>query len=261
MPNTQPQTHLRHANKTAIVTGGGSGIGKAISLRLAEEGASLIILEIAEEAGESTATHIREKGGSAKFIPCNVANTQSVRDAFSQIPKIDILVNSAGIAHVGNIEQTSPEDLDRIYVVNVKGVYHCLHFALPAMLKKGGGTILNIASIAAKVGISDRFAYSMSKGAVLSMTLSIARDYVEKGIRCNCLCPARIHTPFVDGYLEKNYPAEKEVMLEKLSKYQPLGRMGTPEEVAALAAFLCSEEAAFITGTAYDIDGGVTLLR
>lgn len=247
--------------KTAVITGAGSGIGKAIALRLAKDGASLVILELSEKAAEATKGEILSAGGEARVIPCDVSNTESVQSAFSSLERVDILVNNAGIAHVGNVELTTPADLDKIYSVNVKGVYHCLHFALPFMLKQGQGVVLNMASIASKIGIQDRFAYSMSKGAVLSMTLSIARDYVDKGIRCNCVCPARIHTPFVDGYLEKNYPDNKAEMFEKLSKFQPIGRMGSPDEIAALAAFLCSDDAAFITGAAYDVDGGVTSLR
>jgi len=253
-------TAPRFAGKTALITGAGSGIGAAIATRLAGEGASVIIFELTEEAGKKTADAIIAARGAVQVITGDVSNTESVRSAFAQIENLDILVNNAGIAHVGTVEQTGPEDLDRIYSVNVKGIYHCLHFGVPLLLKKGG-VILNLASIASKIGIQDRFAYSMSKGAALAMTLSVARDYVDKGIRCNCLCPARIHTPFVDGFLEKNYPANKEEMFRKLSAYQPLGRMGTPDEVASLAAFLCSDEASFITGAAYDIDGGVISLR
>ncbi|MGI9241733.1 MAG: SDR family NAD(P)-dependent oxidoreductase, partial [Verrucomicrobiales bacterium] len=194
--------------------------------------------------------------------PCDVSDTESVKEAIGGISNLDVLVNNAGIASIGNVETTSPADLDRIYGVNVKGVYHCMHFAVPKMIESGGGVILNLASIASKVGIQDRFAYSMSKGAVLTMTLSVARDYVDQGIRANCICPARIHTPFVDGYLEANYPeSERPEMFQKLSEYQPIGRMGEPGEVAELATFLCSENAAFITGSAFDIDGGATLLR
>ena len=176
---------------------------------------------------------------------------------------VEILVNNAGIAHIGTVENTNEEDFDRILSVNAKGVYNCLHFLLPRMAKTGGGAVLNLASVASRLGISERFAYSASKGAVLAMTLSVAKDYLEQGIRCNCLCPGRIHTPFVDGYLEKYYPEEEKraEMFRKLSEYQPIGRMGKPEEIASLAAFLCSDEASFITGSAYDIDGGTMLLR
>jgi NAD(P)-dependent dehydrogenase (short-subunit alcohol dehydrogenase family) len=156
---------------------------------------------------------------------------------------------------------TTPADLDRLYQVNVRGVYHCLHFGVELMLRHGGGAIVNLASVASKVGIQDRFAYSMTKGAVLTMSLSVARDFIDKGIRCNCVCPARVHTPFVDGFLAKNYPGREEEMFAKLAASQPLGRMGQPQEIADLVAFLCSDQAAFITGSAYDIDGGFTLLR
>lgn len=248
--------------KHAVVTGGGSGIGRAISKKLAADGCHVVILEKNPEAGEEVVAEIENSAGSAEVLPCDVSATGEVSAVFERLERCDILVNNAGLASIGNVENTTPEELDRIYSVNVKGVFHCLHFAIPKMLAHGGGAILSLASIASKIGIRDRFAYSMSKGAVLTMTLSVARDYVEKNIRANCLCPARVHTPFVDGFLEKNYPPEqREEMFRQLSEYQPLGRMGTPEEIADLAAFLCSEKAAFITGSAYDIDGGVTNLR
>lgn len=248
-------------NKQAAVTGAGSGIGRAIATRFAQAGASVAILDFSESAAKAVAEEISHAGGTARAVFCDVSSLDSVRQAFDSLGRLDILINNAGIAHVGTVEQTTPEDLDRIYSVNVKGVYHCLHAGVPKMRASGGGVILNLASIASKIGIADRFAYSMSKGAVLSMTLSVARDYVDKGIRCNCVCPARIHTPFVDGFLAKAYPDNQAEMFAKLSAYQPLGRMGTPEEVAALAHFLCSDEASFITGAAYDIDGGVINLR
>lgn len=248
--------------RTTVVTGGGSGIGRAIALRQAKAGDRVVIFERDEAAGSVVADEIGRAGGSASVIACDVAETASVRAAFDRLERVDALVNNAGVAHIGNVEKTTPEDLDRLYQVNVKGVYHCLHFAVPKMVAQGGGAILNLASIASKIGLADRFAYSMSKGAVLTMTLSVARDYVDKQIRCNCVCPARVHTPFVDGYLEKNYPPEERgAMFDKLSKYQPVGRMGKPEEVASLAHFLLSDEAAFVTGAAYDLDGGVIGIR
>lgn len=251
----------RFADRHALVTGGGSGIGQAIALRFAAEGAVITILELRPEAGEETARLIREAGGVASVIAADVSDTASVKGAFSGLERLDILVNNAGIAHIGNVLTTTPEDLDRLYAVNVRGVYHCLHFGVEKMVASGGGVILNMASIASKVGIADRFAYSMTKGAVLTMTLSVARDFVEKKIRCNCICPARVHTPFVDGFLARNYPGKEAEMFERLAAGQPIGRMGEPSEVASLAAFLCSAEAAFITGSAYDLDGGFTLLR
>jgi NAD(P)-dependent dehydrogenase (short-subunit alcohol dehydrogenase family) len=251
----------RLAGKHALVTGGGSGIGRAISQRLAGEGAQVAILELHAEAGEHVAAEVRAAGGAARVIAADVGDTDSMRAAFAQIERLDLLVNNAGIAHVGNVLETGPEDLDRIYRVNVKGVYHGLHFGVAKMLAGTGGAIVNLASIVSKLAVEDRFAYGMSKGAVLTMTLSVARDFIARGIRCNCVCPARVHTPFVDGFIAKNYPGKEREMFEKLSAAQPIGRMGRPEEVAALVAFLCSDEAGFITGSAYDIDGGVTLLR
>ncbi|MES2693655.1 MAG: glucose 1-dehydrogenase [Verrucomicrobiota bacterium] len=251
----------RLAGKHALVTGGGSGIGAAISQRLAAEGAQVAILEAKEEAGAAVLAKIREAGGSARVLAADVSNTEAMRAAFDQLERLNILVNNAGIAHVGNVLTTAPADIDRIYSVNVKGVYHGLHFGVPKLLAAGGGAIVNLASIASKIALADRFAYSMSKGAVLTMTLSVARDFVDKGIRCNCVCPARVHTPFVDGFIAKNYPGKETEMFAKLSAAQPIGRMGQPEEIAGLVAYLCSDEAGFVTGSAYDIDGGATLLR
>lgn len=245
----------------AVVTGAGSGIGRATALQLASDGYDVRIFELSAEAAGETLSLLQKAGGTGAIQAVDVSSTESVRAAFAGLARLDVLVNNAGIAHIGNVLNTSPEDLDRIYQINVRGAYHCLHFGIPIMLKNGGGSIVNLASIASKVGIPDRFAYSMSKGAVFSMTLSVARDFVDKGIRCNCVCPARVHTPFVDGFLAKNYPGQEAEMFAKLSAGQPIGRMGEPEEIATLIAFLCSNKAAFITGSAYDIDGGFTLLR
>ena len=245
----------------AVVTGAGSGIGRATALQLASDGYDVRIFELSAEAAGETLGLLQKAGGTGAIQTVDVSNTESVRAAFAGLARLDVLVNNAGIAHIGNVLNTSPEDLDRLYQINVRGAYHCLHFGIPIMLKNGGGSIVNLASIASKVGIPDRFAYSMSKGALFSMTLSVARDFVDKGIRCNCVCPARVHTPFVDGFLAKNYPGQEAEMFAKLSAGQPIGRMGEPEEIATLIAFLCSNKAAFITGSAYDIDGGFTLLR
>jgi NAD(P)-dependent dehydrogenase (short-subunit alcohol dehydrogenase family) len=245
----------------AVVTGAGSGIGRATALQLASDGYDVRIFELSAEAAGETLGLLQKAGGTGAIQAVDVSSTESVRAAFADLARLDVLVNNAGIAHIGNVLNTSPEDLDRLYQINVRGAYHCLHFGIPIMLKNGGGSIVNLASIASKVGIPDRFAYSMSKGALFSMTLSVARDFVDKGIRCNCVCPARVHTPFVDGFLAKNYPGQEAEMFAKLSAGQPIGRMGEPEEIATLIAFLCSNKAAFITGSAYDIDGGFTLLR
>jgi NAD(P)-dependent dehydrogenase (short-subunit alcohol dehydrogenase family) len=252
---------FRLDGKIAVVTGAGSGIGRAIANTFTTAGARVFVLDRDTRAGEETAANLRAKGGMATAIACDVASAESVQAAFGGIdreaPRLDILVNNAGIVHIGTVENTSEGDLDRIYAVNVKGLFLCSQAAVPRMKKIGGGAILNLASIASLIGVVDRFAYSMSKGAVLAMTRSIAVDFIGDKIRCNCVCPARVHTPFVDGYLKNTYPGREPEMFKQLSEYQPVGRMGTPEEVAALALYLCSDEASFITGQAYPIDGGV----
>jgi NAD(P)-dependent dehydrogenase (short-subunit alcohol dehydrogenase family) len=245
----------------AVVTGGGSGIGRATALQFAKDGFDVRIFDLYLEGALETLELIRAAEGTGSCENVDVAETESVRAAFNRLPRLDALINNAGVAHVGNVLQAAPDDIDRLYRINIRGVYQCLHFGIPLMLQSGGGSIVNLASIASKLGIPDRFAYSMSKGAVLSMTLSVARDFVDKGIRCNCVCPARVHTPFVDGFLAKNYPDREAEMFAQLSAGQPIGRMGTPGEIASLIAFLCSPQASFITGSAYDIDGGFTLLR
>lgn len=252
-------------NKIAVVTGGGSGIGKAISLLFAKQGATVIILDLNTEGAVEVAREIQQAKQKAYAIPCNVASQTAVAEVFEMIlfqtKRIDILVNNAGIAHIGNVLTTTEEDFDRVYQVNVKGVYNCLKAGVEKMVAGGGGVILNLASVASTVGLQDRFAYSMSKGAVLTMTLSVAKDFIDQNIRCNCISPARVHTPFVDGFLKNNYPGREKEMFEKLSQTQPIGRMGTPEEIASLALFLCSDEAGFITGSNYPIDGGFVTLN
>jgi 2-keto-3-deoxy-L-fuconate dehydrogenase len=247
--------------KTAVVTGGASGIGKAISELFARQGAMVHILELNENAAIELANALNTEGGITCAHMCDVANQASVKAVFDTIGILDILVNNAGVAHIGNVENTSESDLDRIVNINIKGVFNCLQAAMPLLKKAGGGSIINMASVAALVGISDRFAYSMSKGAVYAMTLSVAKDYLKDNIRCNSISPARVHTPFVDGFLAKNYPDNQSEMFEKLSKSQPIGRMAKPEEVAALALYLCSDVASFITGTDYPIDGGFVKLN
>jgi NAD(P)-dependent dehydrogenase (short-subunit alcohol dehydrogenase family) len=251
--------------KNAIITGGGSGIGQAIAYLFAENGAQVRVLELKAEAAAETVDRIHEAGGQAEVYTCDMSDQQQVMRVIGEINhrdgKLDILVNCAGVAHIGNLGGTSEADMDRIYAVNIKGVYNGMYAVISQMLKQGGGVILNMASVAAAVGIPDRFAYSMSKGAVLTMTLSVARDYIDRNIRCNSISPARVHTPFVDGFLAKNYPGQEQEMFDKLSKTQPIGRMAKPEEVAALALFLCGDEAGFITGCDYPIDGGFIRLN
>ena len=217
-------------NKVAIVTGGGSGIGKAISLTFAKQGAKVHILDFNIDGANETVSEINAFDEKAEAHKCDVSNQQNVNEVIQKITStetIDILINNAGIAHVGNIEAVEENDLDRLYNVNIKGVYNCIKASLPLLKENGGGVILNLASIASSVGISDRFAYSMTKGAVLTMTYSIAKDYINDRIRCNCISPGRVHTPFVDGFIKNNYPGREKEMFENLSKTQPIGRMGT----------------------------------
>ncbi|MDP4129453.1 MAG: SDR family oxidoreductase [Bacteroidota bacterium] len=248
-------------NKHAIITGGGSGIGKAIAELLAAQGAHAHIVDLNAENANQTAKEITGKQGKATAHICDVSDQGAVKKMFSEIKTIDILVNSAGISHVGNVETTTEQDFDKIFKVNVKGVYNCLYAAVPIMKAAKAGVIVNIASIANHVGLVDRFAYSMSKGAVFAMTLSVARDYLHEGIRCNSISPARVHTPFVDGFIAKNYPGKEKEMFDKLSKSQPIGRMARTTEIASLALYLCSEESSFITGMDYPIDGGFLTLN
>lgn len=251
--------------KITVITGAGSGIGKAIAERFAAQKSKVYLLDLNEQALVETTQGIAAAGGKAKSMTCNVVDQSGVVTIFDQIAasekRIDILVNSAGIAHIGKLETTSEKDFDRILNVNVKGVYNAMFAAISHMKKQGGGVILNLASVAASLGLSDRFAYSMSKGAVLSMTLSVAKDYIGDNIRCNCISPARVHTAFVDGFLKANYPGREQEMFDKLSKTQPIGRMGKPSEIAALALYLCSDEAGFVTGCDYPIDGGFVKLN
>ena len=247
-------------DKVTVITGGGSGIGEAICKKFTEKGANVIIIDTNETQGHRVAQETK-----AAYLKCDISDPNSVQETFKKIENLhgftEILINNAGIAHIGNITETSPEDFDKIMNVNVRGSYLCIKASIEAMIKNQKGCILNMASVASNLGIPDRFAYSTSKGAVYTMTLSVARDFIDKGIRCNCICPARVHTPFVDNYLKENYPGNEKEMFAKLEATQPIGRMAKPEEIAALAAYICSDEASFVTGSAFDIDGGFTLLK
>ena len=250
-------------NKISIITGGGSGIGKSIALLFSKQESTVHILDL-EGNTQAVVDNINASGGKSFFHKCDIAKQEEVKAVIESIlapgKNIDILVNNAGIAHIGTVETTSDEDMVRLFNVNVKGMYNCMHEVIPSM-KKTGGVVLNLASVASSVGIPDRFAYSMTKGAVIGMTLSVAKDYLGFNIRCNAISPARVHTPFVDGYLQKNFPGKEQEMFEKLSRTQPIGRMGKPDEVAHLALYLCSDEASFITGCDYLVDGGFVKLN
>ena len=243
---------FRLDNQRAIVTGSASGIGRAIAALFSEAGAQVVRLDLNAFSTDPTS------------IACDVSDETSVNAAFTTIAAdgpIDILVNSAGVSHIGTVLSTTPADFDRLFRVNVRGTYLSMAAAARTMTQQKSGIILNLASIAATAGLADRFAYSMTKGAVLSMTLSAARDLLAHNIRVNCISPARVHTPFVDDYVAKNYPGREAETMKALSASQPIGRMGTPDEVATLALYLCSPAASFITGADMPIDGGFQNLR
>lgn len=252
-------SEFRLDGKTAVITGGGSGIGRAIALKFAASGAAVHLFDLNPSQAEAVAGEIRKAGGEASSWVCDVSDHGQTAATFQKLfaaVQLNILVNNAGISQIGKVENTSEADFDRILRVNVKGYYSCIHASIGHMRANGGGVILNMASVAGSAGLAERFGYSTSKGAVIAMTYSVAKDYVNDGIRCNCISPARVHTPFVDSYLSKTYPGREKEMYDKLAQTQPIGRMGEPDEIASLALYLCSDAAGFITGTNYPIDGG-----
>lgn len=248
--------------QNVLITGGASGIGLAMVRKFASEGCHVFFIDTNHHEGTKLQFESHEKGHHVKFLEGSISSFPEVEKLIHQIPgKIHVLINNAGISHIGKVETTSEDDFDRLFQVNVKGMFNCIKAAMPKLKENGGGSILNMCSVAATIGIPDRFAYSMTKGAALSMTLSVARDYVQDGIRCNCLSPGRVHTPFVDGFLAKNYPGQEKEMYNKLAATQPIGRMGTPEEIAELAYFISSDAGSFITGANFNIDGGFMGLK
>lgn len=249
-------------NKTILITGGASGIGLALVEKFTTEGSNVYFIDSNGLLGRQVAKELKEKGKSVTFLEVDIREESQVQHVIQSISsKLDVLINNAGISHIGNLASTTLADFERLFAVNVSGMFLCSQAALPKLIEEGGGSILNMCSVAATMGIPDRFAYSMTKGATLSMTLSIARDYVNQGIRCNCISPGRVHTPFVDGFLAKNYPGKEQEMFEKLAATQPIGRMGTPTEIAELAYFISSDAGKFITGSNFTIDGGFTGIK
>ena len=255
---------FRLDGKRALITGAGSGIGEATARLFAAQGAQILVADVQMDAAEQVTASIVKQGGSASALALDVADETQVCAAFDRVAKqdgrLDIVVNNAGISHVGNILETSLEDWDRVLRVNAGGVFLCAREAVRHMLQQEpkGGVIINLSSVAAMVGLERRLPYSASKGAVLSLTRSIAIDFVGEGIRCNAICPGTVHTPFVEGYLKRSFPGQEDAVRQQLHARQPLGRMGLPEEIAAAALYLASDEAAFVTGAALIIDGGLT---
>ena len=255
---------FRLDGKTALVTGAGSGIGREVALLFAAQGATVVVGDIDESAAAAVTAEITNNGYAALAVRMDVTDLDSVQHGVQTIVAstggLHILVNNAGIGMVGSLTETTPEDFARLMSVNVYGVYHCSLAAINQMLEQepGGGTIVNMASVAGQVAVARRFAYGTTKGAVISMTQSTAMDYIDRGIRCNCICPGTVETPFVEAYLHRYHAGEIEETRAQLHARQPLGRMGRPEEIAPLALYLASDEAAYVTGAQMTIDGGLT---
>jgi NAD(P)-dependent dehydrogenase (short-subunit alcohol dehydrogenase family) len=242
--------------KTALITGAGSGIGQAIAEKFANAGAHVIVAEIRAEAGDETVSRIRAAGGRADFVKIDVIAEADFEPARSLFPKVDVLVCNAGIGHVGTILTTSGTDFDRMMSVNVRGVFNTMKAWLPGMIDRGSGSIINLASTAGLGGLVDRFAYSVSKHAVVGITRSAALDHAKTGVRINCLCPGRVETPFVRSRIAE-YP-DPAAAAREMASTQAMGRMGQPGEIADAALFLASDASSFITGVALPVDGGWT---
>lgn len=244
--------------KVAVVTGAGSGIGAAIARTFASAHAHCIILDREPDKAESTVEEIAKASGSASCMQVDVADpfqsAECIQKLLEQYGTVDILVNNAGIGHVGTIEQTHAEDLDRLYSVNVRGVFNMTKPVVPAMLKQRSGSIINIASIGGVVGIKDRLAYCTTKFAVVGFTKALALDHAQQGIRANAICPGRVQTPFVEQRL-KEYP-DPEKAYRDMCSTQPMGRMATPEEIAMAALYLAGSASSFVTGSCLMVDGG-----
>ena len=243
---------FRLDNKVALVTGGASGIGEATSRIFAEAGAQVLICDIDAAKANALAAELP----NAKAAICDITNEEAVNQLFAGIPRLDVLVNNAGIGLVGGIEETSVADFDKLYKVNVTGPFLMTRAAVPKLIESHG-SIVNIGSVAGLVGVKKRFAYCATKGAVVMMTRQLALDYPTQ-FRVNCICPGTVETPFVEGYLEKYHKHEKEKVRAEIAARQPIGRLGKPTEIAYMALYLASEEAAFVNGSVQTIDGGWT---
>lgn len=245
-------------NKITLVTGSGSGIGAAIAGVFARAKAYVFVTDCDEKTGQETAARIKRENGEAEFVALDVISEEQCLRVADQVHgtklRLDVLVNNAGTGHVGTMMQTSGADLDRMYSVNVRGVFNVTKAFLPGMLERKSGNIINLASIGGVVAVRDRLAYCTTKFAVVGLTKSLALDHAKEGIRCNCICPGRVETPFVSARL-KEYP-DPEKAYREMAATQALGRMAKPEEIAHAALYLASDESAFITGTAFLIDGG-----
>jgi 2-keto-3-deoxy-L-fuconate dehydrogenase len=243
---------FRLDGRTALVTGGASGIGEATCRALAGAGASVIVADVDRERADSLAAELP----GATVLILDITDEAAVHEAFSKLQRLDILINNAGVGLVGNIEETELVDFERLFRVNVTGMFLVSQAAMPKLLDSKG-CIVNVASVAGLVGVKRRFAYCATKGAVVALTRQMAVDYAGR-MRVNCVCPGTVETPFVEGYLEKFHKHEKEKVRAELHARQPVGRMGRPDEIAHLVLYLCSAEAEFVTGSAVAIDGGWT---
>lgn len=251
---------MKLEQRVAVITGAGSGIGQAMARLFASEGARILAADVNESAAQETARMITEAGGACRTFAVDVSRPEQVRalidEAISAFGRIDILCNNAGIGSTTDVVECEPDEWDRVMTVNVKSVYLGCKYAIPHMLAQGGGVIVNTASVAGMVGLPKRASYSASKGAVIALTRQVAVEYVEQGIRVNCLCPGTVDSPWVGRLLQQ---ADDPVAARQaLVARQPLGRLGTPDEIAAAALYLVSDDAAFITGTGLVIDGGLT---
>jgi NAD(P)-dependent dehydrogenase (short-subunit alcohol dehydrogenase family) len=237
----------RFTGRRALVTGAGSGIGEAVARRLHEEGAEVVLTNVSAEPVEAIAAELGER---ASALPLDVRDEDAVREA---VREVDVLANVAGIGSTTAAPDTPLDVWEDVLAVNARGTFLCCKHAIPGMIERGGGSIVNMASAAGLVGLRNRVAYSASKGAVIAMTRALAVDHVADGVRVNAVCPGTVDTPWVQRLVE-----EIGESLDALRARQLMGRLGTPEEIAAAVAYLASDEAAFVTGTAFVIDGGLT---